>query len=103
MSRGRPTAPSMHRPIPRRSPPASARSNISPGATHSATIERGVDVRLMLRGAVAPTSDFVTWLNFADEALSEAVSCGDEARITASLHRAWALNFASEPRDATCG
>ncbi len=66
-----------------------------------ATIERGVDVRLMLRGAVAPTSNFATWLKFADEALSEAVSCGDEARIiTASLHRAWALNFAGEPRDA---
>ncbi|WP_422016454.1 ATP-binding protein [Reyranella sp.] len=65
------------------------------------SIKRGIDVRLMLRGAIAPTSDFATWLKFADEALSEARVCGDQARIiSASLHRAWALNFAGEPKDA---
>lgn len=66
-----------------------------------ATAARGVDVRLMLRGAVAPTSDFATWLKLAEEALSEAMECGDEGRIMAAgLHRAWALNFAGEPKDA---
>lgn len=65
------------------------------------TLIESIDVRLMLRSALAPTSDFSLWLRFVDEALERALECADYRRtFLARVHRAWALNFAGAPKDA---